>query len=181
MGFEVWIAILLVASALSGGIGYFWAKKRAPSQARLDALAAELDEARSQSESVQSDVNEHFEQSAMLFGKLASDYREFLEHFSNSAQTLGLSEGRARELIEQGFQPLLTHEEARESARDESEETSVAEVTVEMPEQASDDSNPAPVSEGPVDTADRRDNVDATVDLATAESADDAERQRASS
>ena len=48
----------------------------------------------------------------MLFGKLAADYREFLDHFESSAQNLGLSEARARELIEQGFQPLLTHEES---------------------------------------------------------------------
>lgn len=215
MGFELWIAIVLVASGLSGGIGYFWAKKRAPSQAGLDALSAELDEARSQSESVQSNVNEHFEQSAMLFGKLASDYREFLEHFSSSAQSLGLSEGKARELIEQGFQPMLTHEGVREDARGDAhessvenavldlpasdsdeieeptvaasaatlavEELSVAEVTVEMPEQIPEDSSSGPASEGPVETIDRRDDVESTADVASAESADDAARQRASS
>ena len=110
MGFEVWIAIVIAASALSGWAGYAFARKGAPKQSELDAMAAELDEARQQADSVQANVSEHFEQSAMLFGKLASDYREFLDHFSASAQNLGLSEARARELIEQGFQPLLTHE-----------------------------------------------------------------------
>ena len=111
MGFEVWIVIVLLASGLSGWIGYALAKREAPKQSDLDAMAAELDEARQQAESVQDNVSEHFEQSALLFGKLAADYREFLDHFESSAQNLGLSEARARELIEQGFQPLLTHED----------------------------------------------------------------------
>jgi uncharacterized membrane-anchored protein YhcB (DUF1043 family) len=110
MGFEVWIVIVLLASGLSGWIGYAYAKKDAPKQSDIDAMTAELEEARGQAESVQANVSEHFEQSAMLFGKLAADYREFLDHFESSAQNLGLSEARARELIEQGFQPLLTHE-----------------------------------------------------------------------
>jgi uncharacterized membrane-anchored protein YhcB (DUF1043 family) len=110
MGFEVWIGIILLAAGLSGWVGYAYAKKNAPKQSELDAMAAELDEARQQADSVEANVSEHFEQSAMLFGKLAADYREFLDHFESSAQNLGLSEARARELIEQGFQPLVTHE-----------------------------------------------------------------------
>lgn len=131
MGFEVWIVIVLAAAGLSGFIGYAAAKRGAPKQAELDALATELEEARQQAESVQANVSEHFEQSAMLFGKLAADYREFLNHFESSAQNLGLSEARARELIEQGFQPLLTHEEASVVAEAEAEAASVEEASVE--------------------------------------------------
>ena len=111
MGIEVWIVLLLLASGGSAWIGYTYARRQGPSQSDLDALEAELDEARQQAESVQANVNEHFEQSAILFGRLANDYREFIDHFSSSAQSLGLSEGRARELLEQGFQPMLTHED----------------------------------------------------------------------
>ena len=152
MGFEVWIAIVLAASGLSGWIGYAYARKGAPKQSELDAMAAELDAARQQAESVQANVSEHFEQSAVLFGKLAADYREFLDHFSASAQNLGLSEARARELIEQGFQPLLTHEavddtviadttaetEAPDAPDTRAEETlssEISDVTVEMPDE----------------------------------------------
>lgn len=157
MGFEVWIAIVLVASGLSGWIGYAYARKDAPKQAEIEAMAAELEQARQQAESVQDNVSEHFEQSAMLFGKLAADYREFLDHFESSAQNLGLSEARARELIEQGFQPLLTHEAsdaavveavgeealsgstasdvaADEAGRDEAM-AGIGEVTVELPDE----------------------------------------------
>ncbi|MGE0624093.1 MAG: DUF1043 family protein [Pseudomonadales bacterium] len=107
---EIWIVLLLAVAGLSGWAGYFLASRRAPKRAELDALAAELDEARRRAESVQAGVDEHFEQSARLFGKLAGDYREFLEHFAGSAQSLGLSETRTRELVQQSFQPLLTHE-----------------------------------------------------------------------
>lgn len=196
MGFEAWIAIILVASGLSGWIGYAYARKGAPAQSELDALASELEEARRASESVQSNVNEHFEQSALLFGKLAADYREFLEHFSDSAQALGLSESRAREIIEQGFQPLLTHEDppqegavalaeeavaeeaptgealAEEATTEEESpaeenlaetaalaagdgESAVAEVTVEMPEEAAD-AAVDPVADGSAKEADRQ-------------------------
>ena len=134
MGFEVWIASVLVASVLSGWIGFTIARKQAPKQAELDAMAAELDEARQQAESVEANVSEHFEQSAMLFGKLAADYREFLDHFESSAQNLGLSEARARELIEQGFQPLLTHEAADDSVVAEAEDS----IPEEVPQEAED-------------------------------------------
>lgn len=107
---EIWIALLVVVAALSGWAGYFWASRGAPKRAELEALAAELDEARRRADAVQTGVDEHFEQSARLFGKLAGDYREFLEHFAGSAQALGLSESRTRELVQQSFQPLLTHE-----------------------------------------------------------------------
>jgi len=136
MGFEVWIVIVLLASGLSGWIGYAYAKKDAPKQSAIDAMTAELEEARGQAESVQANVSEHFEQSAMLFGKLAADYREFLDHFESSAQNLGLSEARARELIEQGFQPLLTHEDEGVVAETASEADTAGSGEDALPEQA---------------------------------------------
>lgn len=122
MSAELWIVLLLVASAVSAWIGFAYARRSGPSPADVEALESALDEARAQAEGVQANVNEHFEQSALLFGRLAKDYREFLDHFSASAQALGLSESRARELIEQGFQPVLTHDSVPEVARSEAEE-----------------------------------------------------------
>lgn len=110
MGLEIWIVVLVIASGLSGWAGYLYASRRAPKRAEIETLEAELDEARREAETVRADVNSHFEQSAALFGKLAGDYREFLEHFADSAGKLGLSEARARALIEEGVRPLLTHE-----------------------------------------------------------------------
>ena len=112
MGFEIVVPLLLVVAGAAAWIGYSIAKRSGPSQSELDELKSELEAARQTAESVQANVSDHFEQSAVLFGKLASDYREFLEHFSSSAQALGLSEARARELIERGSQPLLSHEDS---------------------------------------------------------------------
>ncbi|MEJ2087445.1 MAG: DUF1043 family protein [Gammaproteobacteria bacterium] len=138
---ELWIVLLLVASGLSAWIGFTYARKNGPSKAELDALESELDEVRRQAETMQAGVNDHFEQSAMLFGRLAKDYREFLDHFSDSAQALGLSEQRARELIEQGFQPVLTHDAVAEQ-RPNREEPTISEPEPEaepepIPEPAS--------------------------------------------
>jgi uncharacterized membrane-anchored protein YhcB (DUF1043 family) len=149
VGFEVWIVIVLAASALSGWIGYAYARKDAPKQSELDEMAAELEAARVQAQSVEANVNEHFEQSAMLFGKLAADYREFLDHFSASAQNLGLSEARARELIEQGFQPLLTHEEDTASiVADAVPETATEAATEASAESSVEDVAPVPEDPG---------------------------------
>jgi uncharacterized membrane-anchored protein YhcB (DUF1043 family) len=142
---EFWIILLVVASAVSAWIGFTYARRGGPTQAELDALEQELDQARQQAETVQSGVNEHFEQSAVLFGNLAKDYREFLEHFSDSAQSLGLPASRARELLEQGFQPLLVHEQV--SHEDEPDESVVEATPEEIPE-ATLDATPVATPEG---------------------------------
>lgn len=139
MSVELWIVLLLIASGLSALIGFLIARRSGPNQAKVDALEAALDEAKQQAEGVQANVNEHFEQSAVLFGRLANDYREFLDHFSTSAQSLGLSESRARELIEQGFQPVLTHDSVPEApfADEDQEQQEIVDaggVTADEPE-----------------------------------------------
>ncbi len=117
MSIEIWIVLVLGASLVSAWIGFSYARRGGPTRAQMDALAHELDQARQEAETVQSGVNEHFEQSAVLFGNLAKDYREFLEHFSESARSLGLPESRARELLEQGYQPLIAHSEIEDDVR----------------------------------------------------------------
>ena len=105
----IWILLIVAASGLSALMAFLLARRGVPRKAEIEALQAELASAQVSADEVQTNVSEHFERSALLFGKLAKDYREFLEHFSDSAQALGLSETRARELLEQGYQPLLTH------------------------------------------------------------------------
>lgn len=110
MNVELWIA-LLAAIGVGGAIGWVIARRGAPKRSELDSLQQKLDAAYAETEEIRTGVGEHFEQSAVLFGRLAHDYRAFIEHFSESAQTLGISEMRARELLEQASQPLVTHED----------------------------------------------------------------------
>lgn len=119
MSLEIWIA-LIVATGIAFLIGRKSASKRADAlNTRLDTLQEELDTTRKQAEAdlvqaqdkaaaVEDGVTSHFEQSAVLFGKLAQDYRAFFEHFSSSAQQLGVSEGVAQQLLAQLDQPLIS-------------------------------------------------------------------------
>lgn len=112
MAAEIWIGLIgliVVVGLLGAGAGYWFARRGAPSQSDVESLRVELAEAQKQAESVEESVTSHFEQSALLFGRLAHDYRAFLEHFSESAKDLGISEVLARELLERADAPLLGH------------------------------------------------------------------------
>lgn len=107
MAAEIWILLMIIVGAAAAGAGFAYGRRGGPSQADLDAVQQQLDQARSEAAAVQENVTGHFERSALLFGRLAHDYRDFLEHFSESAQELGISEIRARELLERADLPLL--------------------------------------------------------------------------
>ncbi len=111
MTVELWIA-LFAALAIGVTVGFVFAKRNAPKKSELDALRDQLHTAQTETTEIREGVSDHFEQSAVLFGRLAQDYRSFVEHFSESAQTLGISEGHARELLEQATQPLVGHDAA---------------------------------------------------------------------
>ena len=90
-------------------------------------------------------MTEHFEQSALLFGRLAHDYREFLEHFSESAKDLGIDEMRARELLERADLPLLGDNRNVIDAEADSLESAVT-SPLDDTEQASVPAEPANVT-----------------------------------
>jgi uncharacterized membrane-anchored protein YhcB (DUF1043 family) len=112
---ELWIA-LFAALAIGATVGFVFAKRNAPKKSELNALRDQLHTAQTETAEIREGVSDHFEQSAVLFGRLAQDYRSFVEHFSESAQTLGISEGHARELLEQATQPLVSHDAADANA-----------------------------------------------------------------
>lgn len=111
MSVEYWmLAIAGMVAALL--LGFLAGRRSAPAQQRLKALEKERDEARAEVERVQAEVASHFEQSARMFGRLADDYRSFFEHFARTAQGLGLSEGRARELLQRADPRLVADQSA---------------------------------------------------------------------
>jgi len=63
-------------------------------------MEQERDAAQAEAEQVRGEVDRHFEQSARMFGRLADDYRSFFEHFAQTAQNLGMTEARARSLLQ---------------------------------------------------------------------------------
>lgn len=117
MSVEYWMLVIagVVAALL---LGFLAGRRSAPAQQRLKALEKERDEARAEVERVQAEVASHFEQSARMFGRLADDYRSFFEHFARTAQNLGLSEGRARELLQRADPRLVADQSATAAGGD---------------------------------------------------------------
>ena len=87
----------------------------APRQQQVKGMERERDAAREEAEAVRSEVSRHFEESARMFGRLASDYRTFFQHFAQTAQNLGLSEGRARELLQHADPGLIANQPGKPS------------------------------------------------------------------
>ena len=108
---EYWLFVIFGA-VLVLALGFFVGRRSAPTQQRLDAVEQQRDEALQEADRVRSEVARHFEQSARMFGRLADDYRSFFEHFAETAQHLGLSEGRARELLRQADPRLVANQSA---------------------------------------------------------------------
>ncbi len=109
---EYWV-LSIIAIVLALVAGFIGGRMSAPRQRRVEAMAQERDAAREEAEAVRAEVNRHFEESARMFGKLASDYRTFFQQFAQTAQNLGLSEGRARELLEEADPNLVARQAGR--------------------------------------------------------------------
>ena len=103
---EYWITITLVA-LVALVAGFVAGRMSAPRQRHIESMRQERDQARKEADEVRSEVNRHFEESARMFGKLASDYRSFFQQFARTAQNLGLSEGQARALLQQADPSLV--------------------------------------------------------------------------
>lgn len=111
---EYWL-VAAFGLAIALGLGFFLGRRTAPTQHEVVAAQKERDEACSEVDRVRGEVTRHFEESATMFGRLADDYRTFFEQFAQTAQNLGLSEGRARELLQQA-DPRLVSEQANSAA-----------------------------------------------------------------
>lgn len=97
---EFWILLLVAVAAIAAAAGFAIGRTTAPGERRLRAMEQERDAAQAEAEQVRGEVDRHFEQSARMFGRLADDYRSFFEHFAQTAQNLGMSEARARSLLQ---------------------------------------------------------------------------------
>jgi len=104
---EYWIIIVIGVGLIAAAVGFFGGRSSAAGEQQVREMAAERDAAKGEAEEMRAEVSRHFEESARMFGRLASDYRSFFEHFAQTAQNLGMSEGRARELLEQADPRLV--------------------------------------------------------------------------
>lgn len=171
MLFGALVALVTIAAA---ALGYFLGRRqpREEDLARIAELEGRLERAQASAETTRDDIDEHFETSAALFGKLAQDYRDLFEHWADSATRLGVSETRAGAIIDQARSRLLEDDRTVEVAADAEAEpgdtapsatgdaASADDATTDAvdPEAAADDDAPA---------------MDETADAAGAEAAED--------
>lgn len=143
MAAEYW-ALAAFTGVVALVAGFFLGRGSAPTQQRLKALEQERDEARAEVHRVETEVASHFEQSAHMFGRLANDYRSFFEHFARTARNLGLSEGRARELLQQADPRMVAERPGTASPGTGADDPQAA---AGDPERAADAGSEGPVSE----------------------------------
>lgn len=108
---EYWL-VAAFGLAVALAIGFFIGRRSAPTQQEVVRAQKERDEANSEVDRVRGEVTRHFEESAQMFGRLADDYRTFFKQFAQTAQNLGLSEGRARELLQQADPKMVSEQSA---------------------------------------------------------------------
>jgi uncharacterized membrane-anchored protein YhcB (DUF1043 family) len=85
---------LMVVAGIAGGavlgvlLGTIFERTRGPAARRAAKFEAELMQARSDLIHYRDQTKHHFGKSAELLGRMASDYREFLDHFVTGAEEL---------------------------------------------------------------------------------------------
>src|SRR5689334_15385676 len=86
----VFSSLLLVAGGVAVGtfLGVLFERMRGPAAKRAAKFEAELMQARSDLIHYRDQTKHHFGKSAELLGRMAADYREFLDHFVTGAETL---------------------------------------------------------------------------------------------
>jgi uncharacterized membrane-anchored protein YhcB (DUF1043 family) len=83
----VWLVVL--ASVVAGiGIGVVVERTRGSAAKRAAKFEADLVQARSELMRYQEETAQHFGKSAELLGRMATDYRAFLDHFVSGAEVL---------------------------------------------------------------------------------------------
>jgi len=81
--------LVVIASVIAGmGAGLLLERARGSAAKRAAKFEAELVRARSELMRYQEDTARHFGKSAELLGRMATDYRAFLDHFVSGAEEL---------------------------------------------------------------------------------------------
>jgi uncharacterized membrane-anchored protein YhcB (DUF1043 family) len=143
MTIEVWILALIAATVTAGAIGFVAGRRRSTEHQRINALETELKDAEQRLREMDEGINEHFEESAELFGQLARDYRKFFQHFATSAGKLGVAEDRTDAMLASAQARLLADERGpeREVVADTAE-ASLADIQDEIGEEIPEEIQP---------------------------------------
>lgn len=117
------LMLVLIGAAGVALIGFAIGRFSAPGERNCQTLQTELDRTRDELSSVRDRVENHFSESARLFGTLAHDYHALFDHFAETARHLGLTERETDELLSPAMRRLPAGESATagdDAGRDES-------------------------------------------------------------
>lgn len=118
------VAVLVAVAAFVVG------RMTSPEKTRAALIQKELELNQKELDRVRGEVNDHFEQSTKLFGRLAQDYRDLYDHYSDSALKLGFLENEDASLLELSDPHFVLG--ARSEAEGELEGERAAEVESEV-------------------------------------------------
>jgi uncharacterized membrane-anchored protein YhcB (DUF1043 family) len=81
---------LIAIASIAGGalVGVLFERRFGNAARRAQKLEAELADAHAEFARYREDTTRHFGKSAELLGRMATDYREFLDHFMHGAEEL---------------------------------------------------------------------------------------------
>jgi uncharacterized membrane-anchored protein YhcB (DUF1043 family) len=111
--------LLLLAVAGAAVIGFALGRFSAPGERNCQLLQTELDRSRDELDAVRNKVDDHFSESARLFGTLAHDYHALFDHFAQTARQLGLDERETRDLLSPAMRRLPAGETRPETTDNE--------------------------------------------------------------
>jgi uncharacterized membrane-anchored protein YhcB (DUF1043 family) len=85
--FPLWLVVIVSVSA-GIGVGVVIERSFGTAARRAARLEADLVQSRSELMQFREETKHHFGKSAELLGRMATDYREFLDHFVTGAENL---------------------------------------------------------------------------------------------
>ena len=88
LSLELVITIALATTIIGVIIGFFIARRTAPSQKTQRQMESQLAEMKQQQQDYQHEVSEHFTGTAHLLSQLANSYRDVHNHLAKGAQVL---------------------------------------------------------------------------------------------
>lgn len=97
--------LMLAIAVVAVVIGFLVGRLTAPRERQYQETRSELERTQKERDELRSQVEDHFQHTAALFGNLSRDYRALYLHFAEGARSLGLGEEPARRLIEEARAP----------------------------------------------------------------------------
>lgn len=138
---SLWLVIVFCIVALIVGavIGFFVGRRTADDQKQIRDLKGELDNSRSEHKAYRQQVNNHFQKTSELFGRMTDNYRTVFLHLAEGSQELCSSDAAKLKPVSDDFPAL-------ENKRQEEKKQESTRRSAPTPE---DDSQPKAVEETP--------------------------------